>query len=169
VGQTKGVDELSEETDSRNTDLMGLTADIVAAFVQNNAVPVAGLPDLISSVNSALSKLDQPAAIEPAAQTPAVNPKKSVFPDYIVSLEDGRKFKSMKRHLGLLGMTPDEYRAKWGLARDYPMVAPSYAAKRSELAKSSGLGRKPIAKAPTKKAPAKKAVAKLASVRRVKA
>ncbi|MER9858448.1 MULTISPECIES: MucR family transcriptional regulator, partial [unclassified Mesorhizobium] len=71
----------------------------------------------------------------------------------IVSLEDGRKFKSMKRHLGLLGMTPDEYRAKWGLARDYPMVAPSYAAQRSELAKSSGLGRKAVAKTRAKKAP----------------
>ncbi|CAN7579221.1 MucR family transcriptional regulator [Mesorhizobium sp. LjNodule214] len=136
---------------------MSLTADIVAAFVQNNSVPVAGRPDLISSVNAALSNLDQPAFIEPPAQTPAVNPKRSVFPDFIVSLEDGRKFKSMKRHLGLLGMTPDQYRAKWGLPRDYPMVAPNYAAQRSELAKSIGLGRKPAAKAATKRAPAKKA------------
>ena len=85
-----------------------------------------------------------------------------MFPDHIISLEDGRKFKSMKRHLGLLGMTPDEYRTKWGLAQDYPMVAPSYAAQRSELAKASGLGRKVSAKmltnkkAPTKKAPAKR-------------
>ncbi|MER9489673.1 MucR family transcriptional regulator [Mesorhizobium sp. M0563] len=122
---------------------MELTADIVAAFVQNNAVPVAGLPDLISSVNSALSALGKPTVVDSPVQTPAVNPKKSVFPDHIISLENGRKFKSMKRHLGLLGMTPDEYRSKWGLARDYPMVAPSYAAQRSELAKSIGLGRKP--------------------------
>ena len=78
----------------------------------------------------------------PEAATPAVNPKRSVFPDYIVSLEDGRKFKSMKRHLGLLGLTPEEYRAKWNLPRDYPMVAPNYAAKRSELARKAGLGHK---------------------------
>jgi predicted transcriptional regulator len=160
VGPTKGVDELTEDTERRNADLIRLTADIVAAFVQNNSVPVAGLPDLISSVNAALSGLNQPTVIDTPIQAPAVNPKKSVLTDYIISLEDGRKFKSMKRHLGLLGMTPDEYRAKWGLARDYPMVAPSYAAKRSELAKSIGLGRKPTAKAPIKKAPARKTVAK---------
>jgi predicted transcriptional regulator len=151
---------LTEDTEHRNADLIGLTADIVAAFVQNNSVPVAGLPDLISSVNSALSRLDRPTAVAQPEQAPAVNPKKSVFPDYIVSLEDGRKFKSMKRHLGLLGMTPDQYRTKWGLARDYPMVAPTYTATRSELAKSIGLGRKKAAaKAPAmpvKKAPAKR-------------
>ncbi len=137
-------------------DLLGLTADIVSAYVQNNPVPAAGLPDLIASVNSALSSLSQPVA-QPAALalTPAVNPKKSVFPDYIVSLEDGRKFKSMKRHLGLLGMTPDEYRAKWGLAKDYPMVAASYAAQRSALAKSIGLGRKAGGNIVPQKAPAK--------------
>src|SRR5258705_11410800 len=115
---------MSEEAD-RNANLMGLTADVVAAFVQNNSVPVAGLPELISSVNAALSNLGQPAVAEPPAQAPAVNPKRSVFPDYIVSLEDGRKFKSMKRHLGLLGMTPDEYRAKLGLARDFPLGVPN--------------------------------------------
>jgi predicted transcriptional regulator len=144
---------LTEDTEHRNADLMGLTADIVAAFVQNNSVPVAGLPDLISSVNTALLGLGQPTVVEAPVKAPAVNPKRSVFPDYIVSLEDGRKFKSMKRHLGLLGMTPDQYRAKWGLAHDYPMVAPSYAAQRSELAKAIGLGRKA---APIKKAPAKR-------------
>ncbi|MER9474372.1 MucR family transcriptional regulator [Mesorhizobium sp. M0520] len=136
---------------------MELTADIVAAFVQHNAVPVAGLPDLISSVNSALSALRKPAVDEPPVQIPAVNPKKSVFPDHIISLENGRKFKSMKRHLGLLGLTPDAYRSKWGLARDYPMVAPSYAAQRSELAKAIGLGRKPGV--PVKKAAKGKAKA----------
>ena len=104
-------------------------------------------------MNAALSRLDQPTVAKPPAQTPAINPKKSVFPDYIVSLEDGRKFKSMKRYLGLLGMTPAEYRAKWGLAKDYPMVAPNYAAQRSELAKSSGLGRKA---AQVKKVPARR-------------
>jgi predicted transcriptional regulator len=108
----------------------------------------------ISSVNAALSGLDKPAAVEPSVQTPAVDPKRSMFPDYIVSLEDGRKFKAMKRHLGLLGMTPDQYRAKWGLAKDYAMVAPSYSAARSALAKSLGLGRKPAA--PVKKGSAKR-------------
>ena len=146
---------MTEEDERRNADLIGLTADIVAAFVQNNSVPVAGLPDLISSVNAALSNLVQPSVVEQPPQRPAVNPKKSVFPDHIVSLEDGRKFKSMKRYLALRGMTPAEYRAKWGLAKDYPMVAPNYAAQRSEMAKSIGLGRKAAAK-PVKKAPAKR-------------
>ncbi|QKD05338.1 MucR family transcriptional regulator [Mesorhizobium loti] len=99
-----------------------------------------------------------PGLIEPVApvvepQTPAVNPKRSVFPDHIISLEDGRKLKSMKRHLGLLGMTPDQYRAKWGLPHDYPMVAPNYSNRRSAMAKAIGLGRKP---APGKKGPAKR-------------
>ncbi|MER9678638.1 MucR family transcriptional regulator [Mesorhizobium sp. M0184] len=151
---------MTEEKNRQNAELMELTADIVAAFVQNNAVPVASLPDLISSVNSALVSLVKPAEVQQPTQNPAVNPKKSVFPDHIISLENGRKFKSMKRHLGLLGMTPDEYRAKWGLARDYPMVAPSYAAQRSELAKSIGLGRKAGAKMPAKKPPGKKVAAK---------
>ncbi|MER9849934.1 MucR family transcriptional regulator [Mesorhizobium sp. M0106] len=151
---------MTEEKNRQNAELMELTADIVAAFVQNNAVPVASLPDLISSVNSALVSLVKPTEVEQPTQNPAVNPKKSVFPDHIISLENGRKFKSMKRHLGLLGMTPDEYRAKWGLARDYPMVAPSYAAQRSELAKSIGLGRKAGAKMPAKKPPGKKVAAK---------
>jgi predicted transcriptional regulator len=149
---------MQNDAETMTADLLGLTADIVAAYVQNNAMPVAGLPDLIAGVNSALSRLVQPVAAQPPALTPAVNPKKSVFPDYIVSLENGRKFKSMKRHLGLLGMTPDQYRAKWSLARDYPMVAPSYAAQRSALAKSSGLGRKAAVKTPPKKAPAKRRV-----------
>ncbi|MCA0012022.1 MucR family transcriptional regulator [Mesorhizobium sp. B292B1B] len=123
-------------------ELISLTADVVAAYVQNNPLPTTGLPDLITSVHAALSKLKQPAVAPKPELIPAVNPKKSVFPDYIISLENGRKFKSMRRHLGLLGMTPEAYRAKWGLAKDYPMVAPSYAAQRSALAKASGLGRK---------------------------
>ncbi|RWI54678.1 MAG: transcriptional regulator [Mesorhizobium sp.] len=139
--------------DTESIDLIGLTADIVAAYVQSNPLPTVGLPDLIVGVHAALLKLEQPAVAVQPAPVPAVNPKKSVFPDYIVSLENGRKFKSMKRHLGLLGMTPSEYRAKWGLATDYPMVAPSYAAQRSALAKSMGLGRK--AAPPPKSARAK--------------
>jgi predicted transcriptional regulator len=117
-----------------------LTAEIVSAYVANNSVQAGNLPALIASIHTAVSGLG--VAPAPEGPTPAVNPKRSVFPDYIISLEDGRKFKSMKRHLGLLGMSPDEYRAKWGLPRDYPMVAPSYAAVRSDLAKKSGLGRK---------------------------
>ncbi|TRC98386.1 transcriptional regulator [Mesorhizobium sp. WSM4303] len=138
---------MSEE----NSALIELTADIVSAYVSANPVPVSGLPDLIASVNAALSSVGQPAAEPQAALAPAVNPKRSVTPDFIISLEDGRKFKSMKRYLGLLGMTPDEYRTKWNLPRDYPMVAPNYAAQRSVLAKAIGLGRKPVAK-PGKKA-----------------
>ena len=145
---------MTEETVHRNADLMGLTADIVAAFVQNNSVPVSDLPDLISSVNAALSGLDKPAAVATPAQKPAVNPKRSVFPDYIVSLEDGKQYRTLKRHLARNGMTPAEYRAKWNLTADYPMVAPSYSATRSALAKSLGLGRKPAA--PVKKASAKR-------------
>lgn len=123
--------------------LTEMTAEIVSAYVANNPVPAANLADLIATVHSAVAGLLQLATPTATPQTPAVNPKRSVFPDYIISLEDGRKFKSMKRHLGLLGMTPDQYRAKWALPQDYPMVAPTYAAKRSELAKKIGLGRKP--------------------------
>ncbi|RWM07972.1 MucR family transcriptional regulator [Mesorhizobium sp.] len=128
-------------------NLIELTADIVSAYVSKNPLPVSSLPELISSVNSSLSKIGQPVEAETPAQAPAVNPRRSVFPDYIVCLEDGKKFKSLKRHLDVhYGLTPDEYRAKWGLKQDYPMVAANYAAQRSALAKSSGLGRKPAAK-----------------------
>jgi predicted transcriptional regulator len=144
---------MTEETDHRAAELIDLTAEIVSAYVSKNPVPAIGLPELIASVHASLSGLGGPIAPAVEPQTPAVNPKKSVFPDYIVSLEDGRKFKSMKRHLGLLGMTPEQYREKWNLPKDYPMVAPNYAATRSALAKASGLGRKA---APIKKAPAKR-------------
>ncbi|AZO48117.1 MAG: transcriptional regulator [Mesorhizobium sp.] len=129
-----------------------LTADIVSAYVGNNPLPASGLPDLIASVSASVRKLSAVAAAKEApVLNPAVNPKRSVFPDHIVCLEDGKKFKSLKRHLATdHGLTPDEYRAKWGLAPDYPMVAPSYSATRSALAKSSGLGRKPAAAQPTK-------------------
>lgn len=121
-----------------------LTTDIVSAYVSNNSVPHADLASLIASVSAALSGLPHDTKIETPSQTPAVNPKRSVHADYIVCLEDGKKFKSLKRHLSTHhGMTPDEYRAKWELPADYPMVAPAYAAARSELAKKMGLGRKP--------------------------
>ncbi|TRC89693.1 transcriptional regulator [Mesorhizobium sp. WSM4310] len=135
-------------------NLIELTADVVSAYVSKNPVPVASLPELIASVNSSLAKIGQPAEPEMPAQVPAVNPKRSVFPDYIICLEDGKKFKSLKRHLGVhYGLTPDEYREKWGLKSDYPMVAPNYAAARSEMAKAIGLGRKAPIK-PAKNAPA---------------
>ena len=143
---------MTDESDHRAAELIELAAGIVSAFVSNNSVPAAGLPDLIATVHSSLTGLKSPVTPPAEQQAPAVNRKKSVFPDYIISLEDGRKFKSMKRHLGLLGMTPDEYRAKWDLPADYPMVAPNYAAARSALAKSMGLGRK----AAVEKAPAKR-------------
>jgi predicted transcriptional regulator len=128
------------------TKLLELTADIVGAYVAKNPVPVGALPDLIASVNSSLASLGSPPP-EPVPE-PAVNPKRSVHADYIVCLEDGKKFKSLKRHLMTHhGLTPDEYRAKWKLPGDYPMVAPNYAAARSALAKKMGLGRKPAAKA----------------------
>jgi predicted transcriptional regulator len=119
-----------------------LAADIVSAYVSNNSVPSGDLPALISDVHSALMKVASGAAEAPAeAPKPAVSVKKSVTPDYIVCLEDGKKFKSLKRHLRTqYNMTPEQYREKWGLAPDYPMVAPNYAKARSELAKEMGLG-----------------------------
>jgi predicted transcriptional regulator len=129
---------LSEE----RTNLLEMTAEIVAAYVGNNTVRPAEVGEVVSVVHGALQNLTNPKpAEEPAPELkPAVPIKKSVTDDYIISLEDGRKFKSMKRYLGGLGMTPDQYRQKWGLPRDYPMVAPAYAAHRSELAKAAGLG-----------------------------
>jgi predicted transcriptional regulator len=134
-------------------DLVQLTADIVSAYVTNNTIEATQLSKLIEDVHMALVRAPA-AATEPEQKplVPAVPIRKSITPDYIVSLEDGRKFKSLKRHLaGTYGMTPDEYRAKWGLPRDYPMVAPNYAKARSDLAKRMGLGRKSSG-APVKKA-----------------
>jgi predicted transcriptional regulator len=117
------------------------TAGIVAAFVANNPVPAASLPELIASTYSALVALTQPApAPAPEKLVPPVPIKKTITPDAIISLEDGQPYKSLKRHLTSRGLTPDAYRQKWGLPADYPMVAPNYAAKRSELAKALGLG-----------------------------
>lgn len=127
-----------------------LTASIVSAYVANNAIPAANLSELIATVHTAVSGLSNPAAPEVAKQSPAVSPKRSVRADHIVCLEDGKRFKSLKRHLmSDHGLTPDEYREKWNLSPDYPMVAPNYAAARSALAKQMGFGRK--AKTPAKK------------------
>jgi predicted transcriptional regulator len=120
-----------------------LTADIVAAHVSNNSVAVNDLPVLIANVHAALSKLDTPAAPPEVKQEPAVSIRSSIKPDYVVCLEDGKKLKMLKRHLMThYQMTPDQYRAKWGLAADYPMVAPNYAEQRRTLAKKIGLGTK---------------------------
>jgi predicted transcriptional regulator len=122
--------------------LIELTAGIVAAYVGHNPVPATQLPDLIASVDASVRKLDG-TALKVTAEplVPAVNPKKSIFPDHIICLDDGKRFKSLKRHLAALGMTADEYRTKWGLDPSYPMVAPNYSEKRSALAKASGLGK----------------------------
>ena len=133
---------MSEETHAVDENLVR-TSEIVAAFVANNAIGASDLPGLIGNVYSALGGLDQPVVGPTVELVPAVSIKKSVTPDFIVCLDDGKKFKSMKRHLAGLGMTPDEYRTKWGLPSDYPMAAPNYTATRSALAISSGLGRKP--------------------------
>ncbi|RUV87979.1 transcriptional regulator [Mesorhizobium sp. M1A.F.Ca.IN.022.07.1.1] len=138
---------MDEQNESQNVDLVSLTADIVSAYVAKNALPVSGLPDLIASIHTSLYGIRQAPAVGQPEQEPAVNPKRSVSSDHIVCLEDGKRFKSLKRHLSTdHGLTPDEYRAKWGLKPDYPMVAPNYAEQRSALAKASGLGRKPVAK-----------------------
>lgn len=125
-------------------NLVELTAEIVSAYVSNNAVPTSGLAALIGDVHGALSRTARGAAA-PVAEPlkAAVSARKSVTPDFIICLEDGKKFKSLKRHLRThYDLTPDEYREKWSLPSDYPMVAPNYAQARSSLAKQMGLGRK---------------------------
>lgn len=119
---------------------IALMADVVAAYVAKNSVPASELPALIVSTHQALAKLGAPAAPEPVRPEPPVSIRKTVTPDHIISLEDGKPYKSLKRHLTTRGLTPEAYREKWGLPRDYPMVAANYAATRSELAKASGLG-----------------------------
>ncbi|RVD39153.1 MucR family transcriptional regulator [Mesorhizobium sp. M4A.F.Ca.ET.020.02.1.1] len=154
---------MTEEADHNLDTLIELTADVVSAYVSNNPVPVGDLPALIGQVHAALKgTAGGVSAAEPEALKPAVPIRKSVSADYIICLEDGKKFKSLKRHLSThYGLTPDEYRAKWGLAADYPMVTPNYAAARSALAKTMGLGRKP--KEPETPLPAKRTRKKVAA------
>jgi len=131
--------------DNENLDetLMALTADIVAAHVSNNSVSVNDLPQLIQNVHSALSGISGSSSAPEAKPEPKVPIRSSIKPDYIVCLEDGKKLKMLKRHLMThYSMTPDQYRQKWGLAADYPMVAPNYAEQRRALAKAIGLGTK---------------------------
>ena len=125
------------------TALIEMTAEVVAAYVTRNHVRAAELPELISTIHAALSGMGgaPEAAPEAAKLVPPVSIKKSVTDDYLISLEDGKQYQSLKRHLAGRGLTPEQYRAKWALPKDYPMVSPAYARKRSELAKSIGLGR----------------------------
>ena len=150
-----------EQTPSDLQEITALTAEIVGAYVGHHTVAAADLPDLIAMVGKGLAGLGQ-AEAEPEEEkpTPAVPIKRSVTPDHIVCLEDGKKLKMLKRHLKTrYDMTPDEYRKRWGLKDDYPMVAPSYAAQRSDLAKKIGLGRKPEPEKPAK-APRKRTARK---------
>ncbi len=124
-------------------DVLRMAVDIVAAYVSNNTVTAAQVPEVISTVYGSLTSLDSGAGAAPEPAKPAVSVRRSVTPDYIVCLEDGKKLKMLKRHLrAAYDMSPEEYRAKWGLPADYPMVAPNYAAQRSAFAKKIGLGRK---------------------------
>ena len=124
------------------SDFLDLTSGIVSAYVGNHNVAAADLPVLIKRVHDALVAIGGPAEVEaPPQKEPAVSIRRSIAPDYLICLEDGRKFKSLKRHLRTqYDLTPEAYRAKWGLPKDYPMVAPNYAKARSDLAKSMGLG-----------------------------
>lgn len=139
----ENVKDSAKENDSGK--LIALTADIVSAYVSKNECGSSNLPEIIANVHAALARVGANKGEEIIVEKlkPAVNPKRSVTDEYIICLEDGKKFKSLKRHLMThYGMTPDQYREKWDLDADYPMVAPDYAQARSNLAKEMGLGRK---------------------------
>jgi predicted transcriptional regulator len=157
------------EIDNQNALLIELTADIASAYVGNNNVTPSELPNLIKGIFGALTGVDIALEEPVAPQTPAVSIKKSITQDYLICLEDGLRFKSMKRHLWTrYNLSPEAYRAKWGLAKTYPMVAPAYAAARSNLAKQIGLGQggrqaakaMPVTAKPSAKAAAKARAAK---------
>ncbi|MEQ9150018.1 MAG: MucR family transcriptional regulator [Parvibaculaceae bacterium] len=136
------MNEIKSSVSAETTEIMRLTTEIVAAYVSNNAIAANDLPGMIRTVHSTLTGLDQNNTAADVDLAPAVPVKKSVTPDYIVCLEDGKKLKMLKRYLrSQYGLTPEEYRARWNLPHDYPMVAPNYAAQRSKLAKQIGLGR----------------------------
>ena len=134
----------ANEDHTNDNELLRMTAKIVASYVGNNALSADQVSEIIHTVSSALEQLGQgESGANKAAGKPAVPIRRSITPDYIICLEDGRKLKMLKRHLRTaFGMTPDEYRARWGLPVDYPMVAPNYARRRSEFAKKIGLGQK---------------------------
>ncbi len=126
-----------------NSDPIELAVDVVVAFVSNNSLPVGELPALIHAVHTSIMRLvegPQSAAQQVEEKAPAGSVRRSITPDYLICLDDGKRFKSLRRHLTTLGMTPEQYREKWRLPADYPMVAPNYAAQRSALAKKMGLG-----------------------------
>ena len=130
---------MDQQTDAAS--FIELAADIVSAYVMKNSVQASDLPSLIQAVHGALSNIASGSVEKPVeAPSPAVPVKKSITPDHLISLEDGKRYKTLRRHLSTRGLTPEQYREKWGLQRDYPMVAPNYAKQRSELAKSAGLG-----------------------------
>jgi predicted transcriptional regulator len=128
-------------TASASPNYVELAAEIVSAFVASNSVSAADLPSLIASVHDALQSVGKPAPKEEPKPVPPVPIKRSIAPDFLISLEDGKRYKSLKRHLTGRGLTPEQYREKWGLPHDYPMVAPNYAEQRSVFAKKIGLGR----------------------------
>ena len=130
-------------TSHSTTELLEITTDIVASFVSNNPLPASGLAELITTVHNTVLTLAADAPVEAPRPDPAVPISKSITPDHIICLEDGRKLKMLKRYLrSRYDLTPEEYRARWGLPADYPMVAPNYAKRRSAFAKEIGLGRK---------------------------
>ena len=131
-------------------DILRMTAEVVAAYVRNNTLPATQLPEVINTVYGTLNRVNgsSVASLNVQAQRAAVSVRRSITPDYIICLEDGKKLKMLKRHLRTAyGLTPDEYRIKWGLPPDYPMVAPNYSKKRSTFAKKIGLGRSDVAQA----------------------
>jgi predicted transcriptional regulator len=133
---------MKEDSMDEKPEIIEMTAEIVAAYVENNTISTGDLPALIQSVHRALSSVSSGAdAVEAAPKEPAVPVRRSITADFLICLEDGRKFKSLKRHLRTkYNLSPEDYRSKWGLAKDYPMVAPNYAKARSDLAKQMGLG-----------------------------
>lgn len=149
---------MSDNEFASGGELVGLTAEIVSAYIGNNSVQRGDIAEVIQSVHAALSALGS-AKPEPVAErpNPPISIKRSITPDFLISMEDGKRYKSLKRHLAGKGLTPEQYREKWGLPRDYPMTAPNYSAQRSELARAAGLGRKPgAAEAEPVVAPAKR-------------
>ena len=146
---------MAEEIDQTvaSNDILRMSVEIVSAYVSNNSISATQVPDVINTVYGALTSINgQTVAESGETQKPAISVRRSVNPDHIVCLEDGKKLKMLKRHLrAAYGMSPDEYRAKWGLPSDYPMVAPNYALQRSAFAKQIGLGRKKGEKMPRRK------------------
>ena len=141
---------MTDDKDSTSADLLRMTAEVAAAYVSNNTLAAADLTDVIKTIYASLLSLEKPEGMATTTQKPMVPIKKSVTPEYVICLEDGKKLKMLKRHLRTAyRMTPEEYRAKWGLPADYPMVAPNYAQQRSVFAKRIGLGRKPGGKKKT--------------------